>query len=432
MKDHNREAEISVLCSMMRDESAREVAVSKLTRNDFFSADCSDIFESIRKLHENRKAVDVVTVKEQLNRDQASFTAEDVLMDAVKATVVPSNIHEYVEIVKDAAVVRNLMHFSNEISRDCMESELGADELLDRAEQTLSDIRKNGSTATNFRDIEDVGNSTIKLIYDAMQNGGPTNGVKSGFIDLDRMTTGFHDGDLVLIAARPAMGKTAMVLNMLSHMAIREHKKCAMFSLEMSGEQLFHRMISMESGISSQKMRNGQINDAQLDEVVRVGQQLVDAGIMIDDTSGITVAEMKAKCRKLKNEGGLDIIIIDYLQLMSGNSREGRQQEISGITRALKCMARDLGIPVICLSQLNRACEARPDKRPQLSDLRDSGAIEQDADIVMFIYRDDYYNEDSKTPGVAEFLVSKHRNGATGTVKLLWKADLTKFVNMEK
>ena len=261
-------------------------------------------------------------------------------------------------------------------------------------------------------------------------------GVPSGFIDLDRSTAGFQNSDFILVAARPSMGKTAFVLNIAQYVALRKGLPCMIFSLEMSRQQLVNRLLSMESNVDSQKLRTGSLSDADWDQVVDAGGLIGDSIIMIDDTPSISYTEMRSKARKMKLEKGISLIIIDYLQLMSGSgkghSNESRQQEISEISRSLKSLARELNVPVIALSQLSRACEQRPEHRPMLSDLRDSGAIEQDADVVMFLYRDDYYHKDTETPNVAEVIIAKQRNGPIGTVELMWKPELTKFVNMER
>ena len=275
----------------------------------------------------------------------------------------------------------------------------------------------------------------LEKIEAAAKSGGTVTGIPTGFIDLDYKTSGMQPSDLVLLAARPSMGKTAFVLNLVDHVTVRRGLPCMVFSLEMSKEQLVNRMLSMESNVDSQKLRTGSLTDADWDAVVEGIGVIGGSKLIIDDTPGISITELRSKCRKMKLEYGLSMVIIDYLQLMSGSgtrSGDNRQQEISEISRSLKALARELNAPVIALSQLSRACESRQDHRPMLSDLRESGAIEQDADVVMFLYRDDYYNKDTDRPNVAEVIIAKQRNGPIGTIELLWRPEFTKFVNMAK
>jgi replicative DNA helicase len=304
--------------------------------------------------------------------------------------------------------------------------------ILDDTEKRIFEICQNRNTS-DFVPIREVVANTMHKIELASRNRGSVTGIATGFIDLDYRTAGMQPSDLVLIAARPSMGKTAFVLNIAQHVAFKLNKAVAIFSLEMSKEQLVNRMLSLESKVSGQNIRTGQLSDTEWEKLAETAGIIGQSNLMIDDTPGITIAELRSKCRKFKLERGLDIIIIDYLQLMSGGGRsESRQQEISEISRSLKAIARELNVPVLALSQLSRAVEQRPDHRPMLFDLRESGAIEQDADVVMFIYRDDYYNKETEKPGVAEIIIAKQRNGPIGTVELAWLADYTKFANLQK
>ena len=304
--------------------------------------------------------------------------------------------------------------------------------ILDDTEKRIFEICQHRNT-DDFVPIRDVVANAMHKIEMASKTQGTVTGVPTGFIDLDYRTAGMQPSDLVLIAARPSMGKTAFVLNIAQHVAFKQHKAVAVFSLEMSKEQLVNRLFSLESKVSGQNIRTGQLTDDEWEKLAETAGIIGQSNLMIDDTPGISIAELRSKCRKFKLERGLDMIIIDYLQLMSGSGRsESRQQEISDISRSLKAIARELSVPVLALSQLSRAVEQRPDHRPMLSDLRESGAIEQDADVVMFIYRDDYYNKETEKPGVAEIIIAKQRNGPIGTVELAWLADYTKFANLQR
>jgi replicative DNA helicase len=313
---------------------------------------------------------------------------------------------------------------------------MGKEELeviLEDTEKRIFQIVQKRNTE-DFTPIRTVVMNAMDKIEAASKNNGYVTGIATGFTDLDYRTAGMQPSDLVLIAARPSMGKTAFVLNIAQHVAFKLNLPVAIFSLEMSKEQLINRMFSLESSVDAQKLRTGQLNDQDWERLIESAGTIGRSKLVIDDTPGITVSELRSKCRKLKLEHGLSMVIIDYLQLMSGSGRstDSRQQEISDISRSLKAIARELGVPVLALSQLSRAVEQRPDHRPMLSDLRESGAIEQDADVVMFIYRDDYYNHDSVKKGVSEIIVAKQRNGPIGTVELAWLPEYTKFANLEK
>ena len=307
------------------------------------------------------------------------------------------------------------------------------EKILADTEKSVFDLLQSRDSA-EFVPIRQVALNVLERIEKASKNPGTVTGISTGFIDLDYKTSGMQPSDLVLIAARPSMGKTAFVLNLVDHVSVRKGQPCMIFSLEMSKEQLVNRMLAMESNVDSQKLRTGNLTDSDWDAVVEGIGVIGNSKLLIDDTPGISITELRSKCRKMKLEYGLSMIIIDYLQLMSGSGRSGdnRQQEISEISRSLKALAREMNAPVVALSQLSRACETRQDHRPMLSDLRESGAIEQDADVVMFLYRDDYYNKDTDTPNIAEVIIAKQRNGPIGTVNLLWQPEFTKFVNLAR
>ena len=329
--------------------------------------------------------------------------------------------------------MRRLIRTTEEITAQCYQGTDNVEALMDSTEKKIFNLMQSRGGG-DFTPIRQVVINALERIEAASKQNGSITGVSTGFIDLDYRTSGFQPSDFILIAARPSMGKTAFVLNVVEHVAVKKGLPCMVFSLEMSKEQLVNRMLSMESNVDSQKLRTGTLTDSDWDAVVEGIGTIGSSKLIIDDTPGISIAEMRSKCRKYKLEHDLKLIIIDYLQLMSGSGKgsDSRQQEISDISRSLKALARELSVPVIALSQLSRAVEQRPDHRPMLSDLRESGAIEQDADVVMFIYRDDYYNHDSEMKGISEIITAKQRNGPIGTVNLVWLPQYTKFANMEK
>lgn len=433
---HSIEAEQSVIGSMLMDKDAIGIAAEILSAEDFYQRQYALMFDAIVSLFGSDKPVDLVTLQDKLIKDNAppEMQSLDFIKDILNTVPTSANVKSYAEIVRDKAVLRRLIKSSEGIIQKCYTQAEETEDILEETEKTIFDILKKKGTH-DFVPIEEVALTVLQKIQEASKTKGHVTGVPTGFTDLDYMTTGLQPSDLVLLAARPSMGKTAFVLNIVEHVALKKSLRCMIFSLEMSKEQLVNRLFAMDSGIDAQVLRTGELADNDwprlIDTVGRVG----DAPIIIDDTSGITVAELRSKCRKVKLERGLDLVIIDYLQLMSGGSsrkNENRQQEISDISRSLKGLARDLNCPVVALSQLSRACETRNDKRPMLSDLRESGAIEQDADVVMFLYRDEYYNPDSEHPGEAEVIIAKQRNGPIGTVSLYWQSATTRFVNKEK
>ena len=431
---HSLEAEQSVLGAMLMDKEAVAAALDICSPDDFYSRQYGVIFESIAELFDEGKPVDMITVQAKLKEKDVppEVAGIDFIRSIFDYSPTSANVKSYAGIVHEKAVKRRLIKVNEEIENRCYADTDGMDELLSETEEKIFRILE-ARGASEIRSIEEVTVNVMERIHAAFMNGGSVAGIPTGFIDLDQKTAGLQPSDLVLIAARPSMGKTAFVLNIVEHAALKKGLKCMVFSLEMSSEQLVNRLLSMESGIDAQKMRNGQLTSTDFDQLLEAAVRVSGASnLVIDDTPGISVAEVRSRCRKQKLEHGLDLVIIDYLQLMSGSSKksDNRQQEISEISRNLKALAREMKAPVVALSQLSRACEQRPDHRPMLSDLRESGAIEQDADVVMFLYRDDYYNKDTEHPNEAEVIIAKQRNGPIGTVTLVWKPDTTRFVNM--
>ena len=418
------------------DKDAIEAALGMLTRDDFYSRQYATMFEAIRKLYNEDSVVDLVTVQEQLAKDGAPHEMQtvDFLKDIFEFNAVSVNVRSYAEIVRDKAVQRRLIKECGEISQMCYDDNERTEDILADTEKRIFDLLKVG-TSSDLTGIDDISINVFNMIQEASRSKDHITGVATGFTDLDNMTTGFHPSDFILIAARPSMGKTAFVLNILEYVAIKKNRPCMIFSLEMSKEQLVNRLFAMDSGIDAQNLRTGKLADEDWDRLIQTADRVGSSNIIIDDTPGINISELRSKCRKVKLERGLDMVIIDYLQLMSGagtKHNENRQQEVSDISRSLKALARDIECPVVALSQLSRAVEQRTDKRPMLSDLRESGAIEQDADVVMFLYRDEYYNPDSPKKGEAEVIIAKQRNGPIGTISLYWQSQTTRFVSKER
>ena len=362
------------------------------------------------------------------------ISSMEFVRDLLNAVPTSANVRHYANIVSEKAVLRRLIKLTEEIENDCYLNKEPVEVIMEETEKKMFQLLGQRNSG-DFMPIRQVVINTLENIERASKTKGNVTGIPTGFTDLDYKTSGLQNSDFILIAARPSMGKTAFVLNIAQYMAFKKDKAVAIFSLEMSREQLMNRLLSMESKVDSQHLRTGNLKDDEWSKLIESAGMIGESRLMIDDTPGISIGEMRSKCRKYKLEHGLDIIIIDYLQLMSGSgksSSESRQQEISDISRSLKALARELNVPVVALSQLSRAVEQRTDHRPMLSDLRESGAIEQDADVVMFIYRDDYYNKDSENKGIAEIIIAKQRNGPIGTVNLVWLPDYTKFANAER
>ena len=429
---HSLEAEQSVIGSMILDREAITVASEIISGEDFYNKQYGVLFTSMVELNDEGKPVDLVTLQNRLKEKDVppEVSSLEFIRDIITAVPTSANIRYYSNIVAEKSTLRKMIRLMAEIENDCYAGTEPLDTILEDTEKRVFDLIQRRNTG-DFVPIDQVVMNALKRIEAASKNKEAITGIATGFLDLDVMTSGMQPADLVLIAARPSMGKTAFVLNIAQHAAFRLHKSVAIFSLEMSKEQLVNRMFALESGVEAQALRNGTLKDSEWEQLISSAGEIGKSKLIIDDTPGISIQEMRSKCRKFKLEQGLDMIIIDYLQLMSGSGRsESRQQEISEISRSLKSLARELNVPVLSLSQLSRAVEQRPDHRPMMSDLRESGAIEQDADVVMFIYRDDYYNKDTEKPGVAEIIIGKQRNGPVGTVDLAWIAKYTKFANL--
>lgn len=429
------EAERAVIGAMMLNADAIMVCSELLTSDEFYQQQYGIIFDALVEMYKDGVGADLVTLQNKLREKEVTpeLYSVEYLGELLASVPTSANVKFYAEIVHEKAVLRRLIRVSEQVTKDCYMDSQPLEDILEDTEKSVFDViqQRGGS---EFEPIRDVVLRTLDSIEKAAKQKGNITGLETGFRDLDAKTAGLQKSDLILIAARPAMGKTAFVLNIAEYVALHSNSTIALFSLEMSKEQLVKRMLAMNSMVDSQKIRTGDLEDDDWDKLVGSVRKIGNSNLVIDDTSGITASELRSKCRKLKIEQGLDLVIIDYLQLMTGAGKrksDSRQQEISDISRSLKVMARELNVPVIALSQLSRAVESRPDKRPMLSDLRESGAIEQDADIVMFIYRDEYYNPDSEKKGVAEVIVAKQRSGPTGPVELAWLSQYTKFGNLE-
>ena len=432
---HSQEAERSVIGSMIMDREAILVASEIITGEDFYQRQYGVIFEAMVELFNRNEPVDLVTLQNHLRAKEVpeEISSMEFMRDILDSDFRSTNIKKYANIVAEKSTLRRLIRANDEISNLCYGGVESLDEVLEQTEKKIFDLVQRRNSG-EFVPIKQVVLNTIQKIETASRTKGNVTGVATGFKDLDYQTSGFQPSDLILIAARPSMGKTAFVLNIAQYMAFRHDVTVAIFSLEMSKEQLVNRLFSMESKVDSQHLRTGNLSDVEWEKLIESAGVIGKSNLIIDDTPGISISELRSKCRKYKLEHNLEMIIIDYLQLMSGSGRstDSRQQEISDISRSLKALARELHVPVIALSQLSRAVEQRPDHRPMLSDLRESGAIEQDADVVMFIYRDDYYNKDTEKKGIAEIIIAKQRNGPIGTVELVWLPDFTKFANLQR
>jgi len=433
---HSMEAEQSVIGAMIMDREAIVVASEIVTSEDFYSKQCGTLFEAMVELNDEGKPVDLVTLQDRLKEKDVppEVNSLEFIRDLITAVPTSANIKYYADIVAEKAVLRRLIKLNEEIANTCYVGRESLESILEDTEKRVFNLIQRRNTG-EYVPIRQIVMNAMDQIERASKNKGNVTGIATGFIDLDYRTAGMQPSDLVLIAARPSMGKTAFVLNIAQHVAFKLNQTVAIFSLEMSKEQLVNRLFSLESKVDAQKLRTGNLSDNDWEKLIETAGIIGKSNLIIDDTPGITISEMRSKCRKYKLDSDLKMIIIDYLQLMSGSGggrNDSRQQEISDISRSLKALARELGVPVLALSQLSRAVEQRPDHRPMLSDLRESGAIEQDADVVMFIYRDDYYNKDTEKKGIAEIIVAKQRNGPIGTIELVWLPEYTKFANMKK
>ncbi len=428
------EAEQSVIGSMIMDKEAIMTAGEILIEEDFYHKQYGILFESMLDLFNAGEPVDLITLQNKLKEKDvpAEISSLEFVRDLVTSVPTSANVKYYANIVKEKAVLRKLIKTTQSIEDECYLGKESVEDILADTEKSIFNLVQN--RGGDYVPIKQVVINALDKIEKASKQKGSVTGIATGFVDLDYQMAGLQPSDLILIAARPSMGKTAFVLNIAQYVAIHSQQTTAIFSLEMSKEQLVNRMFSLESRVDAQKLRSGNLTDADWEMLIEGAGNVGRSKLIIDDTPGISISELRSKCRKYKLEHDLKLIIIDYLQLMSGSGRhsESRQQEISDISRSLKALARELNVPVVALSQLSRAVEQRPDHRPMLSDLRESGAIEQDADVVMFIYRDDYYNKDSEMKGISEIIVAKQRNGPIGTVNLVWLPQYTRFANMEK
>jgi replicative DNA helicase len=431
---YNIEAEQSVIGSMLMDRDAIVDASDILNREDFYNAQYGILFETMVELFREGKPVDLVTLSNRLSEKNVpeEVAGMQYIADIIAAVPTSANAKYYAGIVADKSILRKMIKFNEDIEKDCYLDTDDIDELLEKAESGVFKLVQERNGGKDFQPIDKIVLDVIDQIEEASKKNSRVTGIPTGFIDLDNMLTGLHGSELILVAARPAMGKTAFVLNIAHHACVKHKTPTAIFSLEMSKEQLVTRMIAMDALVNSQKLQTGQLVDDEWDKIIESTEVIAEAPLFIDDNSAISIADLRSKCRKLKQNNDLGLIIIDYLQLMSTTRAvESRQQFISEVSRSLKTLARELNVPIIALSQLNRAVDSRPDHKPVLADLRESGAIEQDADVVMFIYRDDYYNPDTDKKGIAEIIIAKQRKGSTGSVDLVWLQDYTKFANKE-
>ena len=432
---HDDEAEQAVIGSMMTDKDAVISAIEVLKPEDFYREDNKTIYTAIMNLYAKAEPIDIITLKDELTslgklEPVGGLEYLATLPDKVPTT---ANVEKYIKIVEEKSILRSLIKTANELIQIGYDQNEEVEVLMDSAEKKIFDLmqRKSQKGYSSIRDILVDSFTELEQLYNQKQH---ITGVASGFIDLDNKTAGFHKSDLVLIAARPAMGKTAFALNIASYAAVSANTPVVVFSLEMSKEQCANRILCSQAMVDSEKVAKGDISDEDWSKLaIASGELSESAGIFIDDSAGINIAEIRAKCRKLKLEKNIGLVVIDYLQLIQGSGNtKSREQEIAEISRSLKILAKEIEVPVIALSQLSRAPEARPDHRPMLQDLRESGSIEQDADIVMFLYRDDYYNPETEAKNIAEVIIAKHRAGPTGTVELLWMPSYTKFANKYK
>ncbi|MBD7916214.1 replicative DNA helicase [Clostridium sp. Sa3CUN1] len=427
------EAEQSVIGAMIIDKSAIAKALEKLKDEDFYRDGHKVIFKAIREMFSKDMAVDLVTLLEYLKSTDMLEKAGGVtyISEVSSNILTTANLEAYIKIVEEKSTLRKLIKSATSIIEESYNKQDKVEEVLDLAQKKIFDLaEKQGSN--DYESLANVLERGFLEIERLFNNKGSITGVGSGIRDLDAKTSGFQKGDMVLIAARPSMGKTTFSLNIAEHAALREGKSVVIFSLEMSKEQLAYKLLCSEANVDMLKLRTGNLDDDDWERIARATGPLSKAKIYIDDTAGLSVMEMRSKCRKIKMEHGIDMILIDYLQLMSGSSgSESRQQEVSEISRSIKALAKEMECPVIALSQLSRAPEQRADHRPMLSDLRESGSIEQDADVVMFLYRDEYYNKETEDKNIGECIIAKQRNGPVGTVKMAWIGAHSKFANLE-
>lgn len=429
---HNLEAERSVIGSILMDNELISSATELLSGDDFYSKQNGLVFDAMSELYQERKPIDPVTLSDKLKEKNApeEMNSPEFVKEILNAVPTSANLKHYAQIVYEKSTLRKLIRITENISKDCYQAQDKLEDILEATEKNIFNLVQSRNTR-EYVPMSDIVIEVLKKIEQASKTKGHITGLSTGFADLDFKTAGLQPSDFILIAARPSMGKTAFSLSVLDHVVVKKQLSAAIFSLEMSKEQLVNRLLAMEARIDAQNIRSGNLSDEEWENLVNASEVLGSSKLIIDDTPGISVAEMRSKCRKYKMDQDIQLIVVDYIQLMSsGGKGDNRQQEVSDISRALKGLARELNVPVIVLSQLNRAVESRTDHRPMLSDIRESGAIEQDADVIMFLYRDDYYNPETEEKNVAEVIIAKQRNGPTGTVKLAWQPKFTRFVNM--
>lgn len=426
------EAEQSVVGSMILDRQAIVTASEILRQEDFYYRQYGIMFQTMVEMNDDGSPVDIVTLQERLKETDvpAEVYSIEFARELLSAVPTSANIRHYAQIVKDKSILRNIIRVNDEIANQCYAGKEKTEDILEDTEKKIFELVKNKGER-EYMPIDKVVLDALDKISMAAKTKGSVTGVPTGFKDLDTNLSGLQPSDFILVAARPSMGKTAFVLNVAENVAIKQGITTVIFSLEMSNVQLVNRMLSLESAVDADKIRKGHLDSNDWGKLIEGADSIAKSKLIIDDTPGISISELRSKCRKYKMENNLGLVIIDYLQLMSGSGRsEGRQQEVSDISRSLKALARELNVPVVTLSQLSRAVEQRPDHRPMLSDLRESGAIEQDADVVMFLYRDDYYNKDTEQKNIAEIIIAKQRNGPIGTVKMAWIPEQTRFADL--
>ena len=432
---HDIEAEQAILGCMLTDRDSVIAAIEVLKEDAFYREDNKAIYAAILSLYSKNEPIDIITVKAELI-ETGNFERVgglEYLASLPERVPTTANVDKYIKIVDEKAMLRNLISSANELVALGYDETEDVDRIMDMAEKKIFDLAQKKNTK-GYSALKDVLVETFAKLEELYNQKGQLSGTPTGFKDYDLKTSGLHDSDLIIVAARPAMGKSAFAINIATNVAVQAKKGVAIFNLEMSKEQVGNRILCCEALVDSNKVRTGQLEDDDWVKLASTLTRLSEAPIYIDDTAGISIMEIRAKCRKLKIEKDIGLVVIDYLQLIQGSGKKNasREQEITEISRSLKILAKELQIPVIALSQLSRSVEKRDDKRPMLSDLRESGAIEQDADQVIFLYRDDYYNEDSEKKNVAEVILAKHRGGSTGTIDLAWLPSYTKFANLEK
>lgn len=429
---HHKEAERGVVGAMMIDMDAAVKAMGALNADDFYLKECAYVFDAVKNVVDEGGTVDPTTVSNKLMEMNApeEIASGDFLRNLIMYASTSTGIDDHIEIVQTKSLLRGMIKLSRDIENRCYQDTGDAADILEEAERKVFEIT-NSRTTRDYISIRQIVKTAVDKIGIAAKMDGAVTGVATGFIQLDHMTAGLQPSDLILIAARPSMGKTAFALNIADHVCFRDKKGVAIFSLEMSKEQLVNRLLALESHVDADLIRKGNVSAKDWEGIIEGASIIGESKLIIDDTPGISIGELRTKCRKYKAENkDLSLIIIDYLQLMTGSRRGGsRELEIADISRSLKSIARELNVPVVALSQLSRAVEKREEHRPMLSDLRESGAIEQDADVVMFLYRDEVYNKETANPGIAEVIIAKQRNGPIGTCELVWISNLTKFAN---